>query len=189
MSETTTVRKRSSVDSRERLLKAAGELFTERGYEKTTVRDIGQRADVDPTMIARYFGGKAQLYLAALRRDTAPLSDPPADLSSADGVLGLLERVGARGSTPTLYAAVRPHENAELQSAAMELLLSRMVGPSEQKARAAGYSDAQLRAEIVTAALAGIVMSRTSNAFDTLGSATSAEVAPLVSELLGGLLR
>jgi AcrR family transcriptional regulator len=189
MTETTAVRKRSSTGSRERLLKAASELFAQRGYEKTTVRDIGQQAEVDPTMIARYFGGKAQLYLAALRRDTSPLGEPPADLTTTDGLLRLLERVGVRGSTPTLHAAVRPHEDQELHAAAMENLQARIVGPSEHKARAAGHPDAQLRAEIVTAALAGVMMSRTSGAFQTLGQAPSADVAVLLSELLSSLLR
>ena len=133
-------------------------------------------------------GGEAQLYLAVLRRDTVPFGEPPGDLTTTNGVLRLLERVGVRGSTPTLYAAVRPHENQELQAAAMEMLQARIVGPSEQKARAAGHPDAQLRAEIAAAALAGIMISRTSSVFHTLGHAPPADVAAVVSELLSSLL-
>ncbi|MFD9659211.1 helix-turn-helix domain-containing protein [Streptomyces mirabilis] len=33
-------------------------LFAERGFDRTTIRDIGERAGVDPALIARYFGSK-----------------------------------------------------------------------------------------------------------------------------------
>jgi AcrR family transcriptional regulator len=189
MSQTTTARPRSAAGSRARLLKAAGELFAERGYERTTVRDLGQRAGVDPTMIARYFGGKAALYLASLRHDTGPASTEPLDLASAEAIQRLLDRVGARGPTPTLYAAVHPHDDDELQNAAMDVLDHRIVQPSERIASAAGQDDSRLRAEIATAALAGIILSRTSNAFATLGSASSADVGRLIAQMLDNLLQ
>ena len=187
MTQSTPVRRRNAADSRQRLLEAAAELFSEKGYDRTTVREVGQQAGVDPAMIARYFGSKAALYLASLRRDTVPASADPLDLGSERSIHAILERVGNR-PTPTLYAAVNPHEDPELQSAAMTVLEDRMVGPSEEKARAAGYDDSKLRAEIVTAALAGIVLSRTAHSFATLAGAPASEIAPLVSQLLGSLL-
>jgi AcrR family transcriptional regulator len=187
MTQSTPVRRRNAADSRQRLLEAADELFSEKGYDRTTVREVGQRAGVDPAMIARYFGSKAALYLASLRRDTVPASTQPLDLSSEQSVYGLLERVGNR-PTPTLYAAVNPHQDPDLQSAAITVLNHRMVCPSEEKARKAGYDDSQLRAEIVTAALAGIALSRTGQAFETLAAASSADLAPLITRLLSSLL-
>jgi AcrR family transcriptional regulator len=184
--DTAPPRRRDAAGSRERLLDAAGELFAERGYEGTTVRDIGHRAGVDPAMIARYFGGKAQLYLAALRRDA---SSAPIDLGDADAVTGLLDRVGALSSTSMLYSAVRPHEDADLQAAVVAMLERLLVQPAEKTVRAAGLDQATLRAEIVTAALSGIVLSRTSKAFGTLGRAPAAEVGRLVADLLNGLLQ
>src|SRR5260221_5104477 len=52
--------------SREALLGAARALFDERGYDRATTREIGERAAVDPALIARYFGGKEGLYLATI---------------------------------------------------------------------------------------------------------------------------
>jgi AcrR family transcriptional regulator len=184
--DTAPPRRRDAAGSRERLLDAAGELFAERGYEGTTVRDIGNRAGVDPTMIARYFGGKAELYLAALRRDA---NSAAIDLRDADAVTELLDRLGAHSSTPGFDSAVRPHGDADLQAAAMAVLKHRVVQPAKKTARAAGLDQTTLRAEIVTAALAGIVLSRTSEAFGTLGRAPAAEVGRLVADLLSGLLQ
>ncbi len=188
MSATSTARKRSSTASRERLLHAAGDLFAERGYDRTTVRDIGQRADVDPTMIARYFGGKAALYLATLRQNTPSAATEPVDLATAPSVQGFLDRADVRGPTPTLYAVVRPHEDVELQDAAMQVLNQRLLAPSAQKAHTAGHPDTQLRAELAVAALAGIVLSRTTQTFPTLATAESADVGRLVAEMLQSIL-
>jgi AcrR family transcriptional regulator len=181
-------RRRNAADSRERLLRAAQELFAERGYERTTVREVGHRAAVDPAMITRYFGGKAALYLESLRRDQ-PVSDDPLDLTDAGAIQALLDRVGTRGSTPTLYAAVRPHEDSELQAAAMDMLERRMVTSSRRRAEQGDRDEPQLRAEIVTAALAGIVLSRTSGALGALAAAPSADVARLIAELTGVVLQ
>src|SRR3982751_553674 len=62
-------RVRDAAASRRALLGAAGELFHARGYEGATVREIGERAGVDPALIARYFGGKEGLYLAVLAEE------------------------------------------------------------------------------------------------------------------------
>lgn len=187
MTQVAPIRRRNAADSRQRLLEAADELFSDRGYDRTTVRELGQRAGVDPAMIARYFGSKAALYLASLRRDTPPAGTQPLDLSSEQSIHAILERVVNR-PTPTLHAAVNAHEDPELQSAAMTMLNQRMVGPAEHKAREAGYDDSQLRAEIVTAALAGIVLSRAVHSFETLADAPTDDLAPLVAQLLSGLL-
>jgi AcrR family transcriptional regulator len=181
-------RRRNAADSRERLLRAAQEVFCERGYDRATLREVGLRAEVDPAMIARYFGGKAALYLESLRRDQPTSSTEPLDLTSFDEVQGLLDRVDARGVTPTLHAAVRPHSDAELQAAAIAVLERRMVEPSRQRASHGDAQDAQLRAEIVTAALAGILLSRASGAFAALAAAPSADVAHLIAELSSALL-
>jgi len=53
-------------DTREQILAAAGEMFAERGFERTTMRAVAARADVDPALIHHYFGNKEGLLGAAL---------------------------------------------------------------------------------------------------------------------------
>jgi AcrR family transcriptional regulator len=188
MPETNTAeleRKRNSAFSRSSLLEAAAELFASQGYEQTTVREIGRAANVDPTLIARYFGSKAALYLESLRGQSA--DGLTTDLRDAAAVRELLDRVAPRGPSPTLYAAVRPHEDPELQAAAMEVLGRRVTQPVEAQVRAAGLDKSDLRAEIATAALAGIVLSRTAKALPALTAAGSSEVAELVATLMRSL--
>ena len=51
----------------ESILKAAGEIFAEQGFRKTTVREICKRSRVNLAAINYYFGDKEQLYLACLK--------------------------------------------------------------------------------------------------------------------------
>ena len=53
---------------RERIVDAAGELFAERGFDATTVRDICQAAEANIAAVNYYFGDKQRLYVEAVVR-------------------------------------------------------------------------------------------------------------------------
>jgi AcrR family transcriptional regulator len=53
---------------RERIIDAAGELFAERGFEATTVRDICHAAEANVAAVNYYFGDKQRLYIEAVVR-------------------------------------------------------------------------------------------------------------------------
>jgi TetR/AcrR family transcriptional regulator, regulator of cefoperazone and chloramphenicol sensitivity len=53
---------------RDRIIDAAGELFAERGFEATTIRDICQAADANVAAVNYYFGDKQRLYIEAVVR-------------------------------------------------------------------------------------------------------------------------
>jgi AcrR family transcriptional regulator len=52
--------------TREQILRAARDLFAERGYTGTTVRSVAAAAEVQPGLLHHYFGSKQQLYREAL---------------------------------------------------------------------------------------------------------------------------
>lgn len=64
----TTRRARDASRSRRALLDAAERLFAERGFEGTTMADIGAAAELSAGAAAYFFGSKEQLYRAALGR-------------------------------------------------------------------------------------------------------------------------
>jgi AcrR family transcriptional regulator len=70
---------------KEKILEAAEELFAEKGYEGTSVRDIAKRADINIAMISYYFGSKEKL-LEALIEYRA---------SYAAGILDEIDKQGA----------------------------------------------------------------------------------------------
>ncbi|MER5640216.1 TetR family transcriptional regulator [Kitasatospora sp. NPDC002227] len=175
-------RRRDAARSRELLFQAARELFTHRGYDRATTREIGELAGVDPTLIARYFGGKTQLYIAVLNAEFG--DSRPAGLLDEERVRLLIDRVDERGPGPAFRVAATPYQDPAVQSAATEQLHSRLVAPLRDQYDEEGRPDAQLRAELVVAAFAGVLMGRSSGAFPALAEADSDQVVRLVRELL-----
>ncbi|MGW8379760.1 TetR family transcriptional regulator [Streptomyces sp. ODS28] len=181
-------RRRDSAQSRALLLRAAGELFSERGFDRTTIRDIGRRAGVDPALIARYFGGKTQLYLAAVvaeRSEEGEGASGPADLLEGNRLAEILERTDRRGLVPILQVAVQHLSEPEAQQAARAALHQRLVEPLHRRFAAEGCERPLLRAELVVSSVIGIVQGRRSGAFDELGSASPEELAELLIGMLG----
>jgi AcrR family transcriptional regulator len=69
MIQKTPAKTKKSERTQAAILAAAGQLFAEFGYDRTTVRDVAARAGIDPAMVIRYFGGKEELFARALAVD------------------------------------------------------------------------------------------------------------------------
>jgi AcrR family transcriptional regulator len=110
--------------ARERLVVAAVDLFTEQGYDATTIAQIAERAGVTKSTFFRHFPDKRELLVAgqaALSRLLAEgIADAPDDASPLEAVAGGLERAASmmgpvnRELGPRLQAAVAA--SAELQA-------------------------------------------------------------------------
>ncbi|WP_261555291.1 TetR/AcrR family transcriptional regulator [Frankia tisae] len=179
---TTAPRRRDAAASKERLLAAAAHLFAERGFDKTTARDIGQLAGIDPTMIARYFGGKAQLYIAVLQAEDA--GETPTDFLEPDRLAALVRRTDRSGPGPIFQAALKPYDDQTAQQAAAAELHRRIVAPLTARLAREHAADAHLRAELLTAALIGVVLARHTGVLATLAGADTDTVIALLEQAL-----
>jgi len=61
-------------DTRETILAAARDLFAANGFERTTIRAVATRAEVDPALVHHYFGTKDQLLAASLELPMDPVA-------------------------------------------------------------------------------------------------------------------
>lgn len=57
--------RRSAAETKAVILAAAKERFARSGFERATIRAIAAEANIDPSMVMRYFGSKDQLFAAA----------------------------------------------------------------------------------------------------------------------------
>ncbi len=55
------------IETRQRLLEAAGEVFAERGFRNTTIREICRRAQANLASVNYHFGDKERLYAAVMK--------------------------------------------------------------------------------------------------------------------------
>ncbi len=119
--------------TRERIVDAAGEMFADRGFDATTVRDICQRAGANIAAVNYYFGDKQRLYVEAVKRahrwrmEQAPLPDWPTGTSAetkfADFIATFIRRV--RGGTGgTWHTRLMMREMANPTAACAELVQS-----------------------------------------------------------------
>ena len=93
----------------ERILDVAEELFAERGYQGTTLRDVATRVGVRPPSLYNHFASKDALYAAVLERGIGP-------------VIELLARSAAA-------PAGQPSDPASLVTDLMEILARRPAIP------------------------------------------------------------
>lgn len=177
-------RRYDSEASRCALLAAATALFDERGYDATTVRDIGERAGVDPAMIARYFGGKERLYLATLQQEgKAPL--PCAEPSAA--FAAMLAKAEERGIGPIERAMVSSTLSDAMRGEVDEIVGARVLEPLTAELRARGVPDPELRAEVLLALAIGISLTRASGTLPRLAGASADELLELLGPTLDAL--
>lgn len=102
-------RRRDPEGHRAAILEAARSTFTERGYARTTLREIARRADVTHGLISRQFTSKEQLFLAAVpgNRDLEHVAaGDPATLPDRIA-RGFVERMEADAASDPLVALVR----------------------------------------------------------------------------------
>jgi len=169
-------RRRDSAATRQALRDAAVELFAERGYGRTTVRDIATRAGVNQALLFRYFGSKEALFVEATgsRRDlgaVAPgrlveemldnLLDPESPARRDQVLTALLRTLG----TDDAAAEIRRRLNADYADA--------LAGLTD-------LPNADLRADLVLAWLFGISLMRGVAATQPLADADPALVRDLV---------
>jgi TetR/AcrR family transcriptional regulator len=106
MATTAKVQTTKAERTREAVLAAAEDLFSERGFDATPLSAIGERAGIQGSAILYHHSSKRELYEAVLDRMFAPLFDEVGRQLERDG--SLPDRLGAITSTMVRFAAARP---------------------------------------------------------------------------------
>ncbi|WP_051221824.1 TetR/AcrR family transcriptional regulator [Conexibacter woesei] len=185
-----TPRRRDAAATRDALLVAARELFDANGFRGTTVRMIGERAGVDQALIARYFGGKSELYQAVLadagaQPEVAADDGPPPRERTPREVIDLfLARVDEHGVGPVLRALMAPETDAETLDAVTARLRERVIVPLTRSLKAAGVDDPKLRAELIVAQLLGVMTARANGSLPLVSAADRDALADLLERML-----
>jgi AcrR family transcriptional regulator len=181
-------RARDAVASKEVLLQAAQDLFGQRGFERTTLRDIGERAGVDAALIARYFGSKSDLYFAAVAAEDAREQHP----RRFEGLDRLADAVVSKadlyGLGPIMQALVRQDAPDEIRNAALQRVRRRLVEPLAVDMIENGVDRPELRAQVAVAAMLGITLSRSLGWFEEVRAVPKDELVALVAQALQDII-
>jgi AcrR family transcriptional regulator len=110
-------------EARSRLLDAALALFAEKGFAKTSTREIAQAAQVNIASISYYFGDKAGLYRAVFTDPRCNPNVPPESIADA-GIS--LEQALQR----LMGSFLSPLKQGDLQQHCMKLHFREMLEPT-----------------------------------------------------------
>jgi AcrR family transcriptional regulator len=150
--------------TREAILAAARESFTAAGYDGASIRNIAERASVDPALVHHYYGSKRELFIAAI--------ELPLDVTVVlDRVLaGERDRVGERivgmmlsvwdsqVDRSPLIALVRSAVSDERAARMLrEFLVSALFSRIAERL---GLPDSRLRASLVASQIIGLMIAR-----------------------------
>lgn len=172
------------------ILRVALQLFSEQGYEKTSLRAIARAADVDPALIHHYFENKPDLFAHSVL-------DMPLDAEALveDILAGPREEVGARTVKAFLDAWNHPggreRFTAMLRAAVSDANARRPLSEFMSRevlgkvAERMGHADAKLRAQLGVSLVLGLALTR--NVLE-LPSLVTAGDAVLV-EAMGGAMQ
>lgn len=180
---------RSGEATRHALLAAAADLFTEHGYDRTSVRAIAERAGVNQALLFRHFGSKDALFarVAAERALAVLHGGPPEELldrtlrSILDRGTGpehdLFGSLVRSAGTSEAAAAVR----TELAGAFTAAFAARAGGAPDER-------DAALRAELLLTWLLGLSLAHPLLPDGAIGAAEPDEVIAHLTRAASALL-
>jgi len=181
-------------DTREQILTAAGELFSELGFERTTMRAVAARADVDAALIHHYFVNKEGLLAAALVLPVDPaallagLNKDPAHAGEAvvRRVLGVWE--ADPQTRRHLLGLIRVGLSHEYAAGVLRDLLGRTILTA--LARVVADDRQSLRAALVGTQIGGLLLGRYVLGIPGVRDATPEELAlaigPVIQHYLNG---
>jgi AcrR family transcriptional regulator len=181
-------RPRDAAASRRALLDAAAELFQERGYDRATVREIGERAGVDPALIARYFSGKEGLYLAALAEEwREPRRSTIGTADLVEFARMLLAHWDESGMSPAMRALIGPPPSDEAREQVRSILGAAIIEPLATRLADRGLSQPRRRVELLLAAMVGVELLRRNGVLPAMDHAPTAELLELLDLVADGL--
>lgn len=175
--------------TREAIRAAAIEQFSERGYDRPSMRSIAQQAGVDPALVSHFFGSKHALFLNVVELPFDPAQAVPLIFAGADRadvgarlaafLLSIFEQPAGRQRVIGLVraAASEPEAARMVRDLVTREIIARLV----EELR---VEDAQLRANLVGSQVVGLVMARYIVGLEPLASLPAEEVAAIVAPTL-----
>jgi AcrR family transcriptional regulator len=162
--------------TQERILCAARDLFSEAGYDRTTIRAVAAEARVDPALVMHYFGSKEDLFGAAIRVDLEDMVVGPEE-ELADRLLAQLGHK-LEGEPEAQLALLRSMLTHPQAADGVRRALARECG--QVVGSAIGGAEGALRAGLVSATIIGVIVGRYLLELDGLKDADPQEITELL---------
>ncbi|MFI6483871.1 TetR family transcriptional regulator [Nonomuraea sp. NPDC050663] len=179
-------RRPGTADTRGEILVAARKVFSEKGYDKATMRGIAREAGVDPALVHHYFANKEGVFAEALQLPVTPDVILPELLGAPRQELG--ERLVRLLLTVTSDPQAREPVIALMRSAMTNDQARETLREFMSSAMLFRVADAlevpHIRIEAAFAQMFGIIMARYVLRLEPIASADLEEIVELVGPTL-----
>lgn len=180
-------RRSGGPDTRGEILKHARTLFGDKGFDRTTMREIAAAAGVDVALISHYFANKRGLFVATIDFPADPVAtlsfvaDCPRDELGrriVAAVIGIYDSELGPALVARLRAAMLDTEFDTMR----DLVLGVIAVPL--RARLAGTARLELRISLFASQLAGLLVTRQLMALPELTRHDAEQLARLIGPTL-----
>jgi AcrR family transcriptional regulator len=177
-----------SLAAREAILAAARARFTEQGYDRTTIRQVASDADIDPSMVMRYYGNKDGLFAAAVDVDlrlpdlaAIPRDEVPAVLANHFVTMWRNDR---NGPLSILLRSAVTHEAAAER---LRSVFSDQVAAMVRRLLGEG-PETEVRAGLLSTQLLGVALTRYILQLPPIVGMDDEEVVAITTEFVDRIL-
>jgi AcrR family transcriptional regulator len=169
-----------SEGTRRAILGAARTMFAARGYEGTTIRAVAERANIDASMVMRYFGSKAGLFTTAVTMDlqVPDLGSVPASRRGELLVRHFISRWEDPARDDEMIALMRTAVTSETVAGQLQAVLSQLI---TKPIADLGDAQAAERGTFIAAQLLGVALCRYILRMEPLASLPSDDVVTTVA--------
>jgi AcrR family transcriptional regulator len=187
--------------TREAILSASRAQFAEHGYDGATIRAIARAAGVDPALVHHYYGGKENLFAAAMQLPFIPSEVITAALTRRDTgdslgthmvatALSVWESAEVKDAFQTMLRSALTSEHAA--ATLREFITEAILRPVASAADDGVAERTPFRASLVATQMLGLAVSRYVLRFEPVAAATPDELAaaigPTIDRYLTGAI-
>jgi AcrR family transcriptional regulator len=178
-------RRPGSADTRGEILAAARSEFATRGYDGATIRGIARVAGVDPALVHHYFGGKEQVFVAAMELPFDPAEMIPLILAGDPDQLGermvrfFLWMWGDDNRRAPFLALLRSATTSEAAAGMLRSFIAQAV--LSRVAEQLDVPDRELRITLAVSHLIGLALGRYVIQVGPLAAASEDEIVAIVA--------
>jgi AcrR family transcriptional regulator len=150
-----------SAATRANILRAAQARFASDGYHKATIRAIAAAAEIDPSMVMRYYGNKAALFAAAVDIDLRlpSLTTLPRSRLGETLVTHVLDRWEGDPADDALLMLLRSAATDDAAAERMRIIFRTQLAPAIRTV-VGDSAEATRRAGLIATQMLGLALCR-----------------------------
>lgn len=182
-------RRSGGADSRELILAAARRLFSEQGFDGTSLRQVAREAQVDPAMVHHFFKGKDELFALSVELPADPdeilAGVENLDLAQrAEAIVRAVLRLWEGPAQHGLIGFIRGSIGSKAKTALLREMLARTILSRITTGVTGPAEEVKMRGNLIATQMTGLMLVRYVVRLEPLASAPPEDVVQMVAPTL-----